>query len=117
MHCIIGGRILVWACRRAFSGNEKMSACRADGCGGKAINLLGCEPFPFARHCEARLRPWQSPEGMYWCPVAVPDKIFGLTLILDFVDRGHSLGSLHLPPAALPSLPRLDLHFLPLAEN
>ena len=24
-------------------------------------------------------------------PVAVPDKIFGLTLILDFIDRGHSL--------------------------
>ena len=38
-------------------------------------------------------------------PVAVPDKIFGLTLFLDFIDRGYSLRSLFLPPAALPSLP------------
>ena len=38
-------------------------------------------------------------------PVAVPDKIFGLTLILDFIDRGHSLWSLFPPLAALPSLP------------
>ena len=42
------------------------------------------------------------------CPVAVPDKIFGLMLFLDFVDRCHSLGSLHLPPATLPSLPGLS---------
>jgi hypothetical protein len=35
----------------------------------------------------------------------VPDKIFGLTLILDFIDRCHSLTSLYLPPAALGSLP------------
>ena len=38
-------------------------------------------------------------------PVAVPEKIFGLTHFLDFFDRSHSLRSLHLPPAALPSLP------------
>ena len=38
-------------------------------------------------------------------PVAVPDKIFGLSLLLDFIDRGHSLRSLFPPPAALPSLP------------
>jgi len=38
-------------------------------------------------------------------PVAVPDKIFGLSLFLDFIDRGHSLGSLLPPQAALPSLP------------
>ena len=38
-------------------------------------------------------------------PVAVPDKIFGLTLILDFIDRCHALSSLHPPPAALASLP------------
>ena len=38
-------------------------------------------------------------------PVAVPEKIFGLTLILDFFDRCHSLGSLHPPPAAVASLP------------
>ena len=40
-------------------------------------------------------------------PVAVPDKIFGLTLILDFIDRCHSLSSLHPPPAAVASLPVL----------
>ncbi|MBR5617068.1 MAG: hypothetical protein IKW50_02680 [Oscillospiraceae bacterium] len=38
-------------------------------------------------------------------PVAVPEKIFGLTLFLDFFDRCHSLTSLFLPPAALGSLP------------
>ena len=38
-------------------------------------------------------------------PVAVPDKIIGLTLILDFIDRCHSLNSLYLPQAALASLP------------
>ena len=38
-------------------------------------------------------------------PVAVPDKIFGLTLILDFIDRCHSLCSLNPPPAAVASLP------------
>ncbi len=35
----------------------------------------------------------------------VPDKIFGLTPILDFIDHGHSLYSLHPPPAAVVSLP------------
>ena len=38
-------------------------------------------------------------------PVAVPDKIFGQTHFLDFIDRCHSLQSLHLPQAALLSLP------------
>ena len=38
-------------------------------------------------------------------PVAVPDKIFRLTLFLDFIDRCHSLRSLSPPQAALPSLP------------
>ena len=38
-------------------------------------------------------------------PVAVPDKIFGLTLILDFIDRCHSLASFLPPPAAVGSLP------------
>jgi len=41
-------------------------------------------------------------------PVAVPDKIFGLTLILDFIDRCHSLSSLRPPPAAVASLPVLN---------
>ena len=39
---------------------------------------------------------------------AVPDKIFGLTLFLDFIDRCHSLCSLTPPPAAVASLPILD---------
>ena len=44
-------------------------------------------------------------------PVAVPEKIFGLTLILDFFDRCHSLVSLPPPQAAVDSLPtgRADL--------
>ena len=33
---------------------------------------------------------WKSQVGCE-CPVAVPDKIFGLTLFLDFIDRCHSL--------------------------
>ena len=36
------------------------------------------------------------------CPVAVPDKIFGLTPILDFIDRGHSLGTLY--PFGVPDI-------------
>ena len=43
--------------------------------------------------------------GVGFTPVAVPDKIFGLSLLLDFIDRCHSLWSLLPPPAALPSLP------------
>ena len=35
----------------------------------------------------------------------MPDKIFGLTRILDFIDRGHSFPSLFLPLAAVGSLP------------
>ena len=42
-------------------------------------------------------------------PVAVPEKIIGLTLFLDFFDRCLSLASLHLPPAALGSLPVFEL--------
>ena len=38
-------------------------------------------------------------------PVAVPEKIFGLTLILGFFDRCHSLVSLPPPQAAVDSLP------------
>ena len=38
-------------------------------------------------------------------PVAVSDKIFGLTLFLDFIDRCHSLSSLFPPLAAVASLP------------
>jgi hypothetical protein len=34
-------------------------------------------------HCEQRPK-----KPLNRCPFAVPDKIFGLTLILDFIDRG-----------------------------
>ena len=37
-------------------------------------------------------------------PLAVPEKIIGLTLILDFFDRCDSFASLYPPPAALGSL-------------
>ena len=37
------------------------------------------------------------------CPLAVPEKIVGLTLILDFFDRGAKRFSLYLPQAALKS--------------
>ena len=44
---------------------------------------------------------------LFWCrcPVAVPKNAVGLTLFLGIFDRYHSLNSLHLPPAALVSLP------------
>ena len=38
-------------------------------------------------------------------PVAVPDIFVGFQKPSSSVDRGHSLRSLHLPQAALPSLP------------
>ena len=38
-------------------------------------------------------------------PVAVPEKCIGLTLILAFFDRCHSLPSLFPPQAAVGSLP------------
>ena len=38
-------------------------------------------------------------------PVAVPDSFVGFQKPSSSVDRCHSLRSLHLPPAALPSLP------------
>jgi len=39
----------------------------------------------------------------------VPEKIIGLTLILDFFDRGHSLPSLPPPLAAVGSLPMVGM--------
>ena len=48
-------------------------------------------------------------ETRKYFPVAVPEKIIGLTLFLDFFDRCLSLTSLHLPPAALGSLPVFEL--------
>ena len=46
-------------------------------------------------------------------PVAEREKIIGLTLILDYFDRCHSLASLYLPPAALSSLPLFESHLSP----
>jgi len=47
------------------------------------------------------------------CPVAVPGVRLADGAAALHTDRCHSLGSLYLPPAALPSLPGLDLHFCP----
>ena len=44
-------------------------------------------------------------------PVAVPDIFVGFQKPSSSVDRGHSLRSLHPPPAALPSLPSC-FHFV-----
>ena len=60
--------------------------------------------FYFPRISKNRLFPSGFPKEKL-APVAVPDKIFGLTLILDFIDRCHSLCSLNPPPAAVASLP------------
>ena len=43
------------------------------------------------------------------CPVAVPGVRLADGAAALHTDRCHSLGSLHLPPAALPSLPQLEL--------
>ena len=40
---------------------------------------------------------------------AVPDKIFGLTLFLDFIDRCTPMGLLHLPQAAQPHWAKFSL--------
>jgi len=39
------------------------------------------------------------------CPVAVPGIFVGIEMPSSSADRCHSLSSLHLPPAALASLP------------
>ena len=76
----------------------------------RLVRMTGLEP---ARQRQRNLNPPSLPipphphilSCLFDRPVAVPDKILGLTLFLDFIDRGHSLPSLHLPPAALGSLP------------
>ena len=45
---------------------------------------------------------WQK---MQTSPVVVSEKIFGLTLTLDFIDHCHSLASFFPPLAAVGSLP------------
>ena len=46
-------------------------------------------------------RGMRLPRRILKCPLAVPEKIFGLTLILDFFDRGAKPCSLYPPLAAL----------------
>ena len=59
---------------------------------------------PAGDHISGRPEIWKrAAKGLH--PLAVPEKIIGLTLILDFFDRCDSLASLHLPQAALGSLP------------
>ena len=43
-------------------------------------------------------------------PVAVPGALLADRAAASLTDRGHSLSSLYLPPAALASLPRRDLY-------
>ena len=72
--------------------------CPTSGFGDKApchLSTAATRSPPSSRHRRQSAR----------SPVAVPVKIFGLTLILDFIDRCHSLSSLYLPLAALASLP------------
>ena len=81
------------------------------------VRIVGLEP---TRRGHRNLNPTRLPIPSYLQlssyllhrPVAVPDKIFGLMLFLDFIDRGHSLRSLHPPPAALPSLPIISALFI-----
>jgi len=75
---------------------------------------------PLPRHCETSLqtgcgnpslplgreRPSKVAAAACMCPAAVPDIIVGNEAPSSAVDRCHSLRSLYLPPAALPSLPR-----------
>ncbi len=65
-----------------------------------------CAPAaPPSNRCLSNCLPAQSIASVGRDPVAVPEKIFGLTLILDFFDRCHSLVSLPPPQAAVNSLP------------
>ena len=50
----------------------------------------------------------ETPKRDAFAPLAVPEKIIGLTLILDFFDRCDSFASLHPPLAALGLLPPLE---------
>ena len=61
----------------------------------------GGTAFLFAQKSGEKRR---AKEGCF-ISLAVPEKIIGLALILDFFDRCDSLVSLHPPPAALGSLP------------
>ena len=66
-----------------------------------------CVPI-FCGVTHRRFRPFCLRQKV-WHSVAVPEKIFGLTLFLDFFRPLPSLASLHLPPAALGSLPIFEL--------
>ena len=74
------------------------------------------------------LHPWRCGPGGVWggglncgnhCPVAVPGIFVAVGAASSSADRGHSLRSLHPPPAALPSLPPVGslVTFLPKQES
>ena len=72
-------------------------------------------------HCEGALAPVAIFRGNAWMRAAVllrcPTNVLGFQKPSSLVDRGHSLRSLLPPLAALPSPPRIDLHFCPLGRN
>ena len=92
--------------------------CSADGIEKRQIDIYRTVAFPYDTVGADLNRPWHyrqidvyrtvcrtSIDSVGRDPVAVPEKIFGLTLILDFFDRCHSLVSLTPPLAAVDSLP------------
>ncbi len=79
----------------------KINACQPSEWVSAPIPLLSTHLYIIA-FC---IHPTGAVRTQWILPVAVPNKIIGLTLILDFIDRCHSLRSLYLPPAALGSLP------------
>lgn len=66
---------------------------------------MGSSPYPHNKKSET---PTGSRFSWCRCSVAVPCIFGGGQSRLENTDRCHSLGSLPLPPAALPSLPRLS---------
>ena len=52
---------------------------------------------------------WPPLVAVCCSPVAVPGVLLADGAAASLTDRGHSLGSLHLPPAALPSFPKFSL--------
>ena len=70
-----------------------------------ALHSMGSSPYPHNKKSET---PTGSRFSWCRCSVAVPCIFGGGQSRLENTDRCHSLGSLPLPPAALPSLPRLS---------
>ena len=70
-----------------------------------ALHSMGSSPYPHNKKSET---PTGSRFSWCRCSVAVPCIFGGGQSRLENTDRCHSLGSLPLPPAALPSLPGLS---------